>query len=221
MALFLFFTKISIFFTYSEHYTADTKMNFISLPKIRMKKKIEMIQEQEYRDTSVHTLEEWIQYEKLEKELAQTLQNREETTIKDVDSIDDGDIDGGIDELTESLKSKEESEEPEKSEWLDLEKMTRKLEWALCYAYDVYLRVKEDGEHCPTISIGDYVFAARGFTCGHVDQVKIFKKTDKKVLFVFKKKEYVPVEVTMDIVNILAEAGGVLPPLDDETLLKM
>ena len=85
--------------------------------------------------------------------------------------------------------------------------MAKKLEWALCYAYDVYLRAKEDGEHCPTVSIGDYVFAARGFTCGHVDQVKVFKKIDKKVLFIFKKKEYVPVKVTMDIVNVLAEAG--------------
>ena len=123
--------------------------------------------------------------------------------------------------MTESLKSWEEGEEPEKSEWLDPEKIAKKLEWALCYAYDIYLRAKEDGEHKPFLEIGDYVFVALGFTCGHVDRVKVLKKTDKKILFVFKKKEYVPVEVTMDIVNVLAEAGWVLPPLDEETLLKL
>jgi hypothetical protein len=85
----------------------------------------------------------------------------------------------------------------------------------------VYLRAQKDGAHCPTVSIGDYVFAARGFTCGRVDEVQVFREIEKKVLFFFKRKEYVPVEVTKEIVNILAEAGGKLPPLDDETLQKM
>ena len=218
MALFLFFTKFSIFFTQSEHYTADAKMNFISLTNIKMKKKTEMIQEQEYMNTQVHTPEELIQDEKSEKQLAETLQDGEKTTVGDIDSEGEVDVEERVKELTESLEWWDESDE---SEWLDPEVLTRKLEWLLRYVYDVYLYAKKDGEHCPTVSVGDYVFVALGFTCGHVDRVKVLKKTDKKVLFVFKKKEYVPVKVTMDIVNVLAEAGWVLKPLDEETLKQL
>lgn len=183
-----------------------------------MKKKTEMIQEQEYMDTQVYTPEELIQDEKSEKQLAQTLQDGEKTTVGGSDSADDVDVEERVKKLTESLEWWDDLEEIRR---LDDKELTEILERALCYAYDVYLRAKKDGEHCPTVSVGDYVFAARGFTCGHVDRVKVFKKIDKKVLFVFKKKEYVPVEVTMDIVNVLAEAGGVLPPLDEETLHKL
>ena len=220
MALFLFFTKFSIFFTQPEHYTADVKMNFISLPKIKMKKKTEMIQEQEYMDTQVYTPEGLAQDEKFGKELAQALSVQEEKVPEDIVELSEvwERDEEKLEELSEELKWWDESDE---SECLDPEVLTRKLEWILCYVYDVYLRAKKDGEHCPTVSVGDYVFAARGFTCGHVDMVKVFKKIDKKVLFVFKKKEYVPVEVTMDIVNILAEAGWVLEPLDDETLKQL
>lgn len=188
-----------------------------------MEKETQTIQEQKkYGDTPVRVLEEWIQDDIPEKKLPQTLKDGEKMTVEYGDLGDDNRyVEEKIDELTDSLKSIEESEEQKNSEWLDPEKIAKRLELALCYAYDVYLGAKEDGEHCPTISVGDYVFAARGFTCGHVDRVKVFKKIDKKVLFIFKKKEYVPVEVTMDIVNILAEAGGVLPPLDYETLQKL
>jgi len=186
-----------------------------------MEKKTQTIQEQqEYGGTPVHAPEELIQDEESGRVLAQTLMDGEKTAIEDADfdSVDHVDVEERVRKLTESLEWWDESE---KTRRLDDKELTEILERALCYAYDVYLREKEDGEHCPTVSVGDYVFAARGFTCGHVDRVKVFKKIDKKVLFVFKKKEYVPVEVTMDIVNILAEAGGVLPPLDEETLQKL
>ncbi len=127
-----------------------------------------------------------------------------------------------LDELSEELKWWDESEESDESEWLDPEVLSRKLEWVLCYVYDVYLRAKKDGEHCPFVQVGDYVFAATmWFTCGHVDEVKVFKEIEKKVLLVFKKKEFEPVEITKDIVNILIEAGWVLEPLDDETLKQL
>ena len=156
------------------------------------------------------------------EELVQTLQS--ETTSEDVKSLDETGRESDLeraDELSESLIWWAAAEEWEKSESLSAEEIAGRLQYALCYAYDVYLRAKKDGEHCPTVSIGDYVFAARGFTCGRVDYVKVFKEIEKKVLFFFKKKEYVSVEVTKEIVNILAEAGGKLPPLDDETLQRM
>ena len=148
------------------------------------------------------------------EELVQTLQS--ETTSEDVKSLDETGRESDLeraDELSESLIWWAAAEEWEKSESLSAEEIAGRLQYALCYAYDVYLRAKKDGEHC--------VFAARGFTCGRVDYVKVFKEIEKKVLFFFKKKEYVPVEVTKEIVNILAEAGGKLPPLDDETLQRM
>ena len=88
------------------------------------------------------------------------------------------------------------------------------LQRALCYVYDVYLAAKRGGEHCPFVEVEDYVFAAWGFTCGHVDYVKVFKLHEKKVLLFFKKKEYVPVEITKDVVNVLVIAGGVLEPIE-------
>lgn len=189
-----------------------------------MEKKTKTIQEQqEYVDISIHCPEKPDQYKMSEKELAQTLLDQEKTTSEDVESLDEARESDSerADELSESLVEWSTTGDSEKSEPLSAEQIASRLQWALRYAYDVYLHAKKDGEHCPTISIGDYVFAAWGFTCGRVDDVKVFKEIEKKVLFFFKKKEYVPVEVTKDIVNILAEAGWVLPPLDDETLHKL
>lgn len=189
-----------------------------------MEKKTQTMQEQqEYVDTSLHCSEKLDQDKMYEKELVQTLLCQEKTTSEDVESLEEVKESDSerADELSESLIWWTTAEEWEKSEPLSKEEIAEKLQWALCYAYDVYLHAKKDGEHCPTVSVGDYVFAAWGFTCGRVDYVKVFKEIEKKILFFFKRKEYVPVEVTMDIVNILAEAGGKLPPLDDETLQRM
>lgn len=178
---------------------------------------------QELREDLVLDMEKLRKEEIPWEELAQTLLDQEKTTSEEVESLDEvRESDSQrVDELSEGLIWWAAAQEWEKSEPLSAEQIAERLQCALRYAYDVYLRAKRDGEHCPTVSIGDYVFAARGFTCGRVDYVKVFKEIEKKVLFFFKKKEYVPVEVTMDIVNILAEAGGKLPPLDDETLQKM
>lgn len=187
-----------------------------------MEKKTQTIQEQEgYVDTSLHCSEKLDQDKMSEKELAQTLVDQEKTTSEEVESLDEGRESDSqrADELSESLIWWTTAEEWEKSGPLSEEEIARRLQCALRYAYDVYLHAKKDGEHCPTVSLGDYVFAAWGFTCGRVDDVQVFKEIKKKVLFFFKKKECVPVEVTKEIVNILAEAGGKLPPLDDETLL--
>ena len=188
-----------------------------------MEKKTQTIQEQEgYVDTSLHCSEKLDQDKMSEKELAQTLVDQEKTTSEEVESLDEGRESDSqrAHELSESLIWWTTAEEWEKSGPLSEEEIARRLQRALRYAYDVYLHAKKDGEHCPTVSLGDYVFAAWGFTCGRVDDVQVFKEIKKKVLFFFKKKEYVPVEVTKEIVNILAEAGGKLPPLEEQKLLQ-
>lgn len=178
---------------------------------------------QELREDSVLDMEKLRKEEIPWEELAQTLLDQEKTTSEEVESLDEARESDSqrVDELSESLVWWVVAEEWEKSESLSEEQIAERLQCALRYAYDVYLHARKDGEHCPTVSVDDYVFAAWWFTCGHVDYVKVFKEIEKKVLFFFKKKEYVPVEVTKDIVNILAEAGWVLPPLDDETLHKL
>jgi hypothetical protein len=106
MALFLFFTKFSIFFTQSENYTADVKMNFILLPNIKMEKKTQTMQEQqEYVDTPLHCSEKLDQDKMPEKELAQTLVDQEKTTSEDVETLYEARESDSerADELSESL----------------------------------------------------------------------------------------------------------------------
>lgn len=90
-------------------------------------------------------------------------------------------------------------------EWKVVTDYLDNFDWAveqlqpyLCHAYDTYLQAKKWWEHCPMIEIGDYVFAARGFTCGHVDAVKVFNKKWK------------PMKTTKDVVNTLIEAWWVM-----------
>lgn len=234
MALFLFFTKFSIFFTCTDDYKSDVKIkiiqkwnkdenskHFISLPNIKMKKEtIRTSEKSEFGGVFALDLEKLMEDEIPWGKMVQTLQDEEKSMLEKVESLEySKQLDlQRADKLSENLIWWTTAEKREKSEPLSKEEIASRLQNAIRYAYDVYLHAKKDGEHCPTVSIGDYLFAARGFTCGHVDQVKVFKKIDKKVFFVFKKEEYVPVEVTMDIVNILAEAGGILPHLDYETL---
>ena len=72
----------------------------------------------------------------------------------------------------------------------------------LCHAYDAYLHAKRWWEHCPMVEVGDYIFAAWGFTCGRVDAVKIFKKR--------WHRSTQEVKITKDAVNTLIEAGGLM-----------
>ena len=55
-------------------------------------------------DTQVYTPEELIQDEKSEKQLAQTLQDGEKTTVGGSDSADDVDVEERVKKLTESLE---------------------------------------------------------------------------------------------------------------------
>lgn len=94
-------------------------------------------------------------------------------------------------------------------EWKVVTDYLDNFDWAegqlqpyLCHAYDAYLRAKRWWEHCPLVEIGDYVFAAWGFTCGHVDAVKVFQKK-----WVRSTQE---VKVTKSAVNALIEAGWVM-----------
>jgi hypothetical protein len=94
-------------------------------------------------------------------------------------------------------------------EWKVVTDYLDNFDWAveqlqpyLRHAYDTYLKAKRWWEHCPMLMIGDYVFAAWWFTCGHVDAVKVFQKK-----WVRSTQE---VKVTKDAVNTLIEAGGMM-----------
>lgn len=90
-------------------------------------------------------------------------------------------------------------------EWQLVTNYLDNFDWAekqllpyLCSAYDLYLKTKKGGEHCPFVEVWNYVFAALWFTCGHVDAVKVFNKKWKQI------------KVTKDAVNALIEAGEVM-----------
>lgn len=89
------------------------------------------------------------------------------------------------------------------TEYLDnFDWAVEQLQPYLRHAYDIYLKAKRWWEHCPMVVIGDYIFAAWGFTCGHVDAVKVFQKK--------WARSTQEVKVTKDAVNALIEAGWVM-----------